>query len=161
MPAFRVSIGQLQRMVDERFPVRYRAGNLFDLEVQAPRLRLVPQQNRLASEMVLEAAGPALRRSYSGSLDVDFALRYEPSDQSIRAHALRVHSLHWPEVPPQTLLFLDAYAQALAQEALLEVVLHRLRPRDLALADAMGLQPGDITVTADGLLIGFVAKEGR
>jgi hypothetical protein len=111
--------------------------------------------------MVMQAAGPALRRSYRGSFDVDFALRYEPSDQSIRAHELRVHSLRLPGLPPQTLALLDAYSQALAEQALLEVVLHRLRPRDLALADAMGLQPGDITVTLEGLVIGFVAKGSR
>jgi hypothetical protein len=54
-----------------------------------------------------------LRRSYSGSFDVDFALRYEPSDQSIRAHELRVHSFRPPGLPPQTLKLLDAYGQAL------------------------------------------------
>jgi hypothetical protein len=41
---------------------------------------------------------------------------------------------------------------------MLEVVLHTLQPKDLALADVMGLQPGSITVTASGLVIGFVAK---
>jgi hypothetical protein len=110
---------------------------------------------------VLRAAGPALRRSYRGSFDVDFALRYEPSDQSIRAHELRVHSFRLPGLPPQTLMLLDAYGQALAEQALLEVVLHRLRPGDLALADTMGLQPGDITVTPEGLVIGFVPKQVR
>ena len=33
-----------------------------------------------------------------------------------------------------------------------------LEPRELALTDAMGLQPGDITVTRTGLVIGFVNK---
>jgi hypothetical protein len=41
---------------------------------------------------------------------------------------------------------------------MLEVVLHTLRPQDLALADTMGFEPGDITVTADGLVIGFVPQ---
>jgi hypothetical protein len=53
---------------------------------------------------------------------------------------------------------LDAYSAALARQSFGEVVLHHLRPRDLALADAMGLQPGDITVTPEGLRIGFVNK---
>jgi hypothetical protein len=160
-PSYKVSAEQLQRVIDERFPTRYPVGNLFNLDVEAPRLRLLPEVNRLASEMIMHAAGPALRRSYRGSFDVDFALRYEPRDQSIRAHELRVHSFRLPGMPPQTLKLLDAYAQALAEQALLEVVIHRLRPRELALADAMGLQPGDITVTAEGLVIGFVRKQER
>src|SRR5215208_5760160 len=143
-PSYKVSAEQLQRVIDERFPTRYPAGNLFNLDVEAPRLRLLPEVNRLASEMVMHAAGPALRRSYRGSFDVDFALRYEPSDQSVRAHELRVHSFRLPDLPPQTIQLLESYGQALAEQALLEIVLHRLGPRDLALADAMGLQPGDI-----------------
>ena len=46
----------------------------------------------------------------------------------------------------------------LAQQALREVVLHRLSPKDLALADVLGLQPGSITVTDAGLLIALVSK---
>lgn len=160
-PSYKVSAEQLQRVIAQRFPARYAVGDLFNLDVETPQLRLLPELNRLAGEMVLEAAGPALGRSLRGSFDVDFALRYEPSDQSIRAHELRVHSFRLPGLPPQTLRLLDAYSRALAQQALLEVVLHRLRPRELALADAMGLQPGDITVTPEGLVIGFVAKQGR
>ena len=47
----------------------------------------------------------------------------------------------------------------MAEQSLLEVVLHQLRPQDLALADGLGLQPGSITVTEQGLVIGFVAKQ--
>jgi hypothetical protein len=35
---------------------------------------------------------------------------------------------------------------------------HQLQPKDLALADTMGLEPGDITVAEDGLAVGFVPK---
>lgn len=157
-PTYKVSAQQLQRVIEERFPMRYPVGDLFNLDVEAPRLRLLPELNRLASELAVQAAGPALRRSYRGSVDVDFAMRYEPGDQSIRAHRLRVHAFRLPGLPPQTLRLLDAYGQAVAQQALLEVVLHRLQPRELALADAMDLQPGNITVAPDGLVIGFVRK---
>jgi len=53
---------------------------------------------------------------------------------------------------------LNTYGPALAQQSMLEVVLHQLRPQDLALADVVGLQPGNITVTDAGLVIGFVPK---
>lgn len=160
-PSYRVSAGQLQRMIAERFPVRYPVADLFTLDVDTPRLRMLPELNRLGGEFALHAAGPALRHSYTGSFEVDFGLRYEPGDRSIRARDLRAHSFRLPGLAPQALRLLDTYGLALAQQALLEVVLHRLQPRDLALADAMGLQPGDITVTPDALVIGFVAKQAR
>lgn len=53
---------------------------------------------------------------------------------------------------------LSGYRAALADGTLLEVVLHRMRAQDLALPDAMGLRPGSITVTSEGLTIGFVPK---
>ncbi len=160
-PSYKVSAEQLQRAVAQRFPLRYPVGGLLDLNVQAPRLRLLPELNRLGTEMVVEAAGPALKRSYTGAFDLDFALRYEASDQSIRAHQLRVNSLRFSGLPPGSSELLNAYGPALAEQALQEVVLHQLRPQDLALADAMGLQPGSITVTPQGLVIGFVTRQPR
>lgn len=160
-PSYKVSVEQMQQVLAQRFPRRYPLAGLLDLNVQAPRLRLLPEQNRLGTEMVVQAGGPALRRSYSGAFDLDFALRYEASDQSIRAHQLRVNSLRFANLPPRPAELLDAYGPALAEQTLQEVVLHQLRPQDLALADVMGLQPGSITVTAQGLTIGFVAKAPR
>lgn len=158
LPGFKVSQAQLQLAVERRFPLRYPVGGLLDLNVQAPRLRLLPELNRLGTEMVVEAAGPALKRSYTGMFDLDFALRYELSDQSIRAHQLRVNSLRFDGLAARASDLLDAYGPALAAQALRELVLHQLRPQDLALPDAMGLQPDSITVTSEGLVIGFVAR---
>lgn len=158
-PSYTVSSEQLQEAVAQRFPMRYPVGGLLNLDLQAPRLRLLPDVNRLGTEMVVKAAGPALRRSYAGTFDLDFALRYEASDQSIRAHQLRVNWLRFAGLPPGPSELLDAYGPALAEQALQEVILHRLRPQDLMLADGMGLEPGAITVTAKGLVIGFVTKQ--
>jgi len=160
-PSYKVSAEQLQQAVARRFPRRYPVGGLFDLSVQAPRLRLLPELNRLGTEMLVEAAGPALGRSYTGAFDLDFGLRYEASDQTIRAYQLRVNSLRFPDLPPGPSELLSAYGPALAEQTLREVVLHQLRPQDLALSDGLGLQPGSITVTPQGLVIGFVAKQPR
>ncbi|MEO7401291.1 MAG: DUF1439 domain-containing protein, partial [Polaromonas sp.] len=124
-------------------------------------LRLLPEQNRLGTDLVVLAAGPALGRSYTGAFDLDFALRYEASDQSIRAYQLRVNALRFDDLPPGSAELLNAYGTRLAEQSLREVVLHQFKPQDLALPDAMGLQPGGITVTPQGLVIGFVNKPPR
>lgn len=160
-PRYTVSTEQLQQAVATRFPLRYPVGGLITLDVQAPALRLLPAQNRLGAQMQVNAAGPALGRNYPGSFDVDFALRYEASDQTIRAHQLRVNALRLSGLPPEVALLLSTYGAALAEQTLLEVVVHTLRPQDLALADVMGLQPGSITVVDQGLVIDFVAKGVR
>ena len=160
-PSYKISAEQLQQAVKQRFPVRYQVEGLLNFDVREPRLRLVPQENRIASEMLVDIAGPALRRSYTGSLDLDFELRYESMDQSIRAHRLRVHSLRVSGLPQRTAELIEAYGPTLAEESLHDVVLHRLRPQDLSLADVMGLAPSTITVTSQGLTVGFEAKQVR
>ena len=160
-PGYTVSTGQLEQAVAQRFPLRYPVGGLMDLKLMAPRLRLLPELNRLGTEMVVEAAGLALGRPYSGSFDLDFALRYEARDRTLRAHQLRVNALRFPDLPPGPSSLLGAYGPALAEQALGEVVLHTLRPQDLALPEAMGLQPGGITVTPKGLAVSFIPAPPR
>ena len=159
LPGYTVSAGQLQQVVAQRFPLRYPVAGLFDLDLQAPHLRLLPEQNRLSAEMAVEAAGPALRRSHTGTFDVDFALRYEASDRTVRAYQLRFKHLNFTDLQPAVSELLNLYGPALAEQSLRDVVLHQLRPQDLALVDGLGLQPGSITVTEQGLVIGFVVKQ--
>lgn len=160
-PSYTVTIQQMQNALAQRFPMRYPVGSLLELDLQAPSLRLLPKQNRLGAEMAIDAAGPALANSTTGHFDLDFALRYEASDKSIRAHQLRIHSLRLSGLGPGPSALLQAYGPAIAGQTLQDVVVYRLRPQDLTLTDDLGLEPSTITVTADGLRIGFVAKPQR
>lgn len=160
-PRYTVSAATLQDAVAQRFPLRFGLAGLLQLTVGTPALRLLPQANRIGAGMVVVAAGPALPRPSSGEFDLDFALRYERSDQTIRARQLRVRSLRVAGLPAPYPELLDAFGQALAGQTFGELVLHRLRPADLALADGLGLEPDAIDVTDDGLAIGFAPKPWR
>jgi hypothetical protein len=160
-PGYRISREQLQQVLAERFPLRYALPGLLELRIREPRLRLLPEQNRIATELAIEASGPALGRSYPGFIELDFALRYAAGDRTLRAHQIRVQSVRLPGLARDAAALIDAYARAATERALLEVVVHRLRPGDLALAETMGLEPGDITVQPDGLSIGFVPRAAR
>jgi hypothetical protein len=157
-PGYTVSEAQLQQAVAQRFPRRYAVGGFLDIDAKAPRLSLLPAKNRLAAQLQMSATGPALPRPYQGVFDLDFALRYQASDRTVRADQLRVNALQFENVPAQTSALLSMYGPQLAEQSLQGAVLHRLKPEDLALPDGMGLQPDTITVTAQGLVIAFVAK---
>lgn len=157
-PSYTVSVKTLQQEMAQRFPMRYPVAGLLDFDIQAPQLRLLPEQNRLNAKMAVDVSGAALRHGHSGTFDVDFALRYEPSDQTIRAYRLHFQNLRIPDLQPPAAELLNVYGPAMANQALQEVVLHQLRPQDLAMADSLGMQPGSITVTDKGLVIGFVLK---
>lgn len=158
LPQYKVSAAALQSAVSQRFPLRYPIAGLLNLDVQEPTLRLLPALNRLNAQMVVVAAGPALRSSQQGTLDVEFGLRYEAADRTVRAHQVRLVRLQFPTLQPAVVAMLNAYGPQLAAQTLQEVVLHTLRPQDLALPDGLGMQPGSITVTNEGLTIGFVPK---
>lgn len=158
LPHYKVSAARLQAAVAQRFPMRYPVQGLMNLDVQVPKLRLLPALNRMGAEMVVHAAGPALQRSHQGTLEVEFALRYEATDRTLRAHQLRLARLQFPSLQPGVVALLNTYGPALAERTLMEVVLHTLRAQDLALTDTLGMQPGNITVTGEGLTIGFVPK---
>jgi hypothetical protein len=158
-PSYTVPLAQLQEMVAQKFPRSVPVQGLLDLTVQAPRLRLLPEVNRLGAAMAVDAAGPALRRSHAGMFDVEFALRYEASDRTLRAHQLKLGRLEFPTLKPAVTELLNAYGPMLAEQSLREVTLHQLRPQDTALFDGLGLQPGPITVTAKGLTVAFVGKQ--
>ncbi|CAM3859471.1 DUF1439 domain-containing protein [Paracidovorax anthurii] len=161
-PRYTITTAQIQDALAEKLPRRYAVGGgLLQLELQVPALRMLPAQNRVNAVLPVVASGPLLsggQRGYGGTFDVDFALRYEPSDRTLRAHQLHVNALRIEGLQPPASELLDAYAQQLATQSLGEVVLHTLRPQDLALADGLGMQPGPITVTERGLRVEFVQK---
>ena len=157
-PSYTVPLEQLQEMVSTKFPRSVPVQGLVDLTLQAPRLRLLPEVNRLGAAMVVDAAGAALRRGHAGTFDVEFALRYEASDRSVRAHQIKLGRLDFPTLKPAVNELLNVYGPVLAEQSLREVTLHQLRPQDTALFDGMGLQPGPIPVTAKGLTVAFVGK---
>jgi hypothetical protein len=157
-PRFVVSKDQLQQVVAKRFPLRYPVAGLLNLEVQAPQIQLLPEINRLSAVMAVEASGVALNRKQAGTFEVEFALRYEVSDRTLRATGLNFKRLNFPGLQPMASEMLNLYGQTLSEKALLEVVLHTLRPQDLGMADGLGMQPGSITVTERGLVVDFVNK---
>lgn len=157
-PRYIVSAQQLRHAVAQRFPLRYAVRGLLQLTVREPELTLLPDVDRVAALMVIAVEGPALARASTGEFDVDFALRYERGDQSIRARGLRVLSLRVAGLQPPYPALLDAVRDVLAQQAFGEVVLHRLGQKELGLADTMGLEPDTITVSPDGLVIVFAPR---
>jgi len=156
-PTYRISQAQLQQAVEQRFPLRRPVAGLVDLELRQPQLGLLPERNRLALQLGLGATGPALRQAYAGSFRLEFGLRYQASDRTVRAHDLALGEVQLPGLTAQGRQLLEAALPALARDALGDVAVHQLRPQDLALSDAMGLQPSAITVTPQGLEVGFSA----
>ena len=154
-PGRAVSLGDLQTMLTPHFPLGYQVPGFLSWRIEAPDLGLLPSENRLRARMALLAEGAALNRQQTGSLDVDFGLRFEPRDRTVRTRALRVGRVSFPGLRPEAQQMIQIYGPALAEAALQDAVLHQLQEKDLSMLHTLGLRPGPITVTATGLFIGF------
>jgi hypothetical protein len=160
-PSYRISAGQLHSALAARFPKRFGPPGLLEVELSAPRLLLLPSRQKLGATVVAELSSRGRLRPEAGEMDVVFALRYEASDQTVRANDLEILDLRWPGLPPQTRETLQVLLPRIAREAVGEVVLHKFSQRDLALADTMGLQPEQMTVVDDGLVVVLGPKPRR
>lgn len=148
-----VSQQRLQELVARRFPVTRRYLELFDVTVSTPHLTLLPEANRIATQLDVSATDRLLRRPMNGSMDLDYALRFEPADNTVRLADVRVASFLLGDAPSPLQNQLNRIGRLLAEEMLDGQVVHTLRPEDVKNAQGRGYQPGELKVTSRGLML--------
>lgn len=156
--SYTISQAQLQRAIDHRFPYRRSLGDLLELQLQAPRLSLLPQRNRLATALDLTLSGQLLNDVYTGTLVMDYDLRFEPSDDTIRMAHVQVTSLNLEGIPVPYQDLVQQYAPRLAEQLLDEFPLHRISAKTMARANALGYELGAFKVTPEGLEVTVIPK---
>lgn len=150
---------QLQAKLAGKFPKAYPVAGLLQLQLQAPTLNMLPASNQIRALLPVLLSGPVLKQNYQGRLDVNFGLRYEASDRTLRAQRVQVNALQIDEAPEALSAMLATYGPRLGEQMLENLVLYQFEEKDLALADTMGLQPGAITVTSEGLNVAIDSKK--
>jgi hypothetical protein len=150
-----VSIDQtrLLALIAKRFPFNGRVADFLDVEVLAPRVKLLPDANRIATELDVAFSERLLRSAFQGSLALDYGLRFEPSDNSIRMTGVRVSRLQFTGVPDRYQSVLNSLAPYLAERLLNDVTLHRFSDSELLGVAGWRFVPGTFTVTTEGLNI--------
>ncbi|MDB5953813.1 DUF885 domain-containing protein [Ramlibacter sp.] len=156
-PRYKVSAAQLYEAMARRFPLRLGVAGLFELQVSAPSLLLLPARNLLGATLVTDLSGVQLPQAGRGETDLGFALRYEPGDRTLRARHPQVLDLRWPGLPAQTRQGLLALMPSLS-DGFGEVVLHQFTAGELGLPETMGFEPDEIKVQPDGIEILFRPK---
>ena len=159
-PRHKISAATLFEALSRRFPVRLGMAGLLEVEVSAPRLLLLPARNRIGASLLAQLGGAPGAALQAGEMDVVFALRYEPSDRTLRAHRAEVLEVRWPGLPPEGMQALRGVLPSMAGQ-IGEVVLHQLSPRDLVLPETMGLEPAELEVVEDGVVVFFRPRPAR
>lgn len=156
-----VSQAQLEDLLARRFPVTRRVLEIFDVTVSAPRLRLLPEANRVATDFDLASTDRLLRAQHRGSLALTFGLRFELSDNTLRATQVKVERLQIDGAPAPLQRQLERLGTLLAEQALDNQALHTLRPKDVEAVQGRGYRPGELRVTPNGLVVTLLPIEAR
>lgn len=153
----RVSSDELQRAIERQFPQQRRLLEIVDVTVARPVLRLLPERNRIATDLELSAVERLSGRIVRGRLALEYALRYEPTDASVRTTGVRVQDVQ---------LQLDAgplsatgtrIAGLLAERLLEDFALYRADAERVRALQRLGITAAEVEVQRDGLALRFVA----
>jgi hypothetical protein len=147
-----ISQAKLLELIAGQFPFNNRYLELFDVSLASPRLRLIPAENRIGTELGYSIGASLLgSRTYQGTLNLSYGLRFEPSDGTVRLSQVRVEDFEVPGVPPAFASRANRLGGLLAENLLKDFVVHRLKPEDLQAAKGWGYQPGALQVVPGGL----------
>lgn len=150
---YTVPLEQMQHGVDARFPVRKRLADIVDIQVQSPRLKLLPALNRLGTELDMNVFERVGGRSYSGLLVLDYGLRFERSDNSVRMTDVRVSGVRLADVPEPYNSLIARTLPRLAEQLLADYAVHSVSEQDMSLVSGLGFEPGELKVTPAGLRV--------
>jgi hypothetical protein len=147
-----ISEARLVELINGQFPFNNRYLELFDVSLASPRVRLIPGENRIGTELGYSLGSFLLgSREYAGKLNLSYGLRFEPSDNTVRLTQVRVEGFEVPGVPSAYASRANRLGGLLAENLLKDFVIHRLKPEDLTLARGWGYQPGALNVVPGGL----------
>lgn len=153
-----ITTAQIQAAVGSKFPKNFPVAGLLQLQLQSPQLTMLPDSNQLRAVLPVQLSGRSLKQVFTGQLDVRFGLVYVPQDRTLRAQRVEVTSLSIDGAPEALSDMLVTYGPSLGEHLLENLVLHQLEDKDLSVATSVGLQPGAIRITEQGLTVALDKK---
>ncbi len=156
-----VSQAQLEELLSRRFPLTRRVLEVFDVTVSAPRLRMLPEANRIATDFELSSTDRLLRSQHRGALALSFGLRFEPTDNTLRVTQVKVERLQIDGAPALLQRQFERLGTLLAEQGLDDQVIHTLRPKDVEAVEGRGYRPSELRVTPHGLRVTLLPIEKR
>ena len=152
-----LSASEVQTLVARQFPRQQRLMELLDVSLANPLVRLVPERNRLATTMDLQASERLSGRALRGSLAIDHSLRFEPSDATVRLANVKVESMLLELAGTPLSGQAARLAAMLAERVLDDFVIYRVSDeRQQSMARA-GVNNADVAVTERGIELRFAA----
>ncbi len=136
----------LSRQIEKQFPLERSLLGALSIRVEAPRVSLLPDSNRIATELDFSGSLARSARSSRGQIVLDYALRYDEPSKSVRLTQVRVKRLQFDGLRDQPKAAVDKFGMLLAEQLLQDLPIYRFKPEDLRTAEGKGYRPGSVTV---------------
>jgi hypothetical protein len=146
-----ISESQLTLLLARQFPMERKVMEVIDLDITNPQLELMPQANRIGTELDVTALDRLFGSSAMGHVKLDYGLRFQPSDHTIRMTQVRVRELTLSSGSNNLRGAAQRIGGLVAENALENMVLYRMKPAQADEMDRLNLVASPITVTAQGL----------
>lgn len=147
-----VSEAQLVALMSRSFPRSQRYLDLFDVTLGTPRVRLIPVQNRIGTELAYSLGSSVLsERQMQGTLGLTYGLRFEPSDATVLLAGVKVERFDLSGLPRAYAGRAHQLGALLAENLFQDLVVHRLDAADMRRLEGRGLKPGALSVVPGGL----------
>ena len=146
----------LSRQIERQFPLERSLLGALTIRVETPRVSLLPESNRIGTELDFSGSLARSARTSRGQIALDYALRYDEPSKSVRLTQVRVTRLQFDGLRDQPKAAVDKFGTMLAEQVLHDLPLYRFKPEDLKNAEGKGLRPGSVTVRQRGVEITLV-----
>jgi hypothetical protein len=155
-----VSQTQLQQWATQQFPQNNRFLALLNITLSSPRVSLRADMNRIVTAFDVSVSDVIFQAAHKGSLVVNYGIRFEPSDNTVRLDNVKIERLEIDGAPAVMQRQVDRIGLHLAEQLLSNRVAYTLRPKDIQTLQERGYRPGEIRVTPSGLTLKLAPVAG-
>jgi hypothetical protein len=146
-----ISESQLTLLLARQFPMERKVLEVVDLSITNPQLTLIPQANRVGTELDVAAIDRLFGNTANAHIKLDYGLRFQPSDHTIRMTQVRVRELTLASGSSNLHGAAQRIGGLVAEGALENLVIYRMKPTQADEMDRLNLVASPITVTPQGL----------
>jgi hypothetical protein len=146
-----ISESQLTLLLARQFPMKRKVLEVVDLDIANPQIALLPDANRVGTELDVTALDRLFGSTATGHVKLDYGLRFQPADHTIRMTQVRVRELTLSSGSNNLRGAAQRLGGLVAEKALEDLVLYRMKPTQADEMDRLNLVASPITVTPQGL----------
>ncbi len=153
-----LSESELALLLARQFPLERKVLEVIDLQVTNPELRLLPEANRIGTELDIFALDRLFGSRASGHVKLDYGLRFEPSDHSIRMSQVRVRDLTFDSGANTLHGAAQRLGTLVAENVLENMTLYKMKSAQADEMNRLNLEASPIRVTAQGISMAIAPK---